>query len=74
MPRAATDASKNTILTFEDVRKANDVVEWQIQDRNGKTIRKGVLAFPIASAAPGLVEYVVTIVPPEAKQETCSRQ
>lgn len=70
----ALDPSRETTLIFESVKKANDVVEWQIQDRNGKTICESVLAFPIASAAPGFVEYKVTIVPPKAKTKTRSRQ
>jgi len=57
------------------VKRANDVVEWRIQDAAGKVTHRGQVAFPVAAAVPHTVEYLITVdnhpaLPDSAKPST----
>ena len=63
------DPMKKTNLGLGKVASTNDVVEWIVKDAKGTPTHRSSLAFPVIAAAPGLVEYVVTIpVMDEAKK------
>jgi hypothetical protein len=45
-------------IDLEHVKSSDDVLRWSVES-GGKTTSSGVVAFPVAGTAPGLVEYRV---------------
>jgi hypothetical protein len=59
--RAKVVDTEKHLLELNGVKRANDVIEWRVEGAGKKTTHRGTFGFPMSGAAPGIVEYVVSV-------------
>jgi hypothetical protein len=72
--RAKVTETQKHVLQMSGVKTADDVVEWRVEGADKKATHQGMFGFPMSGAAPGVVEYVVSVPEGELTQEGKTKQ